>query len=83
MNQILRSIDLDINNFDSFTTYISNVHTCNQPSIIFYNYEIISYKGHLKLDPPLHIIADVDVNLFKRVLVNDSYVINIIYSVAL
>ena len=78
MNHILQKLELDVNDPESFATLVSNIKQIQKPTITFYDHEIKHWKNSSGFDPPLHIVAGVDRKMFKRVLIDEGYAINII-----
>jgi len=78
MNHILKKLELDVNDPESFSTLVSNIKQIQKPSITFYDHEIKHWKNSFEFDPPLHIVAGVDGKIFKGVLIDEGSAINII-----
>ena len=78
MNQLLQTIKLDINDPKSFISFVRNVKTSQKPIITFQDHKVrksICLQHH---DPPLHIIVKIDGKAFKRILIYEGSIINII-----
>lgn len=57
---------------------MGNIKINKKPTINFYDYEIKYLDGMQESDPPLHIIAEVDGKILKRILFDGGSTINII-----
>jgi len=82
MNHILQKLELDINDPKSFTTLVGNIKQIQRPVITFYDHEIKHLKNSSQIDPPLHIVANVDGKMFKQILIDEGSTINIISTIA-
>ena len=78
MNHILQKLELDINDPESFATLVGNIKWIQKSIITFYDHEVKYGKNSSWIDPPLHIIANVDGKIFKWILIDKGSVINII-----
>jgi len=82
MNKLLQIIELDINNSESFVSFVGNIKINKKPTIFFHDHKGRK-SNHLQCqDPPLHIIAKIDGKDFKRILIYEGSVINIISTIA-
>lgn len=52
MNQLLQTIEFDINDSKSFVSFIINIKISQNPIIASYDYEINKSNGTHGLDPP-------------------------------
>lgn len=82
MNPILQWIELDINDPKSFVNFVGNIKMLQKPSITFNDHEVKHWKEPWGLDPLLHIIANIDGKIFKRILIDEGFAINIISTMA-
>ena len=65
MNHILQKLELDINDPKCFSTLVENIKQIQKLTITFYDHEVKHWKNSSKIDPPLHIVANVDGKMFK------------------
>jgi len=49
--------------------------------ITFYDHEVKHWKNSSEIDPPLHIVANVDRKIFKWILIDKRSAINIISTI--
>lgn len=78
MNQILRTMEINACNIDSFMTWINNIRIGSKHVISFHDHEMKTTPNTNGLDSPIHIIAEVNGTLFKRILIDGGLEINII-----
>ena len=78
MNHILQKLELDINDLESFATLVENIKWIQKLIITFYDHEVKHWKNSSRIDPPLHIVVNVDRKMFKQILIDEGSVINII-----
>lgn len=78
MNHILQKIELDINDLERFATLVGNIKQIQKPMSTFYDHEIKHCKNSSRIDPSLHIMANVGGKMFKWILIDEGSIINII-----
>ena len=74
---------LDASNPNAFINFIGNVQHNVEPFIPFFQHEIKNVLSHKFKDLLLHIIAYVDGNSFKRILIDGGFTISVVSLVAL
>lgn len=82
LNTILKAIELDVHNPNSFGDFIGVVQTTTRPSITFFQYEIQHSNSERQKYPTLYIVAYVDSHPLKWVMIDNGSTINVISSIA-
>lgn len=73
---------MDINDPERFIYFVGNIKIIQKLTIIFYDHEAKHSNETHGQDPPLHIMAKVDGKAFKRILIDEGSIINMISTIA-
>ena len=79
---VLKLIEVQAQDFEAFSNFVGHIQSCDSGAITFYEHEIIE-SGLLGPHPPLFIIAFMEGQNFKRVLIDNGSSLNVISSAAL
>lgn len=77
--KVLKSIEVQSQDGEAFTNFVGHVQSCNSRAITFYEHEIIESR-HLGQHPPLFIIYYIKGQNFKRFLIDNGSILNVISS---